>query len=79
MALVVEGEPWTLVAHANRLPFDAKPIVQWWAGSIMFGRHILGTDAQRVIRRMQWVVAQDVLDVCDQQLLMLLFMLHAQL
>ncbi len=28
---------------------------------------------------MQWVVAQDVLDVCDQQLLMLLFMLHAQL
>ena len=45
----------------------------------MFGRHILGTDAQRVIRRMQWVVAQDVLDVCDQQLLMLLFMLHAQL
>ena len=24
----------------------------------MFGRHILGTDAQRVIRRMQWVVAR---------------------
>ncbi len=37
-----KANPGPLVAHANRLPFDAQPNRPVVGRSIMFGRHILG-------------------------------------